>query len=215
MIPNKNPENGQETKICNTCHRALPLDEFSHYRNYKHPGKIFIRPQCKECKNRIVSQRHRERHPPKYRGIPGQTKICNKCKQEKPLSAFRIHYNKNKPIGKQYNPRAYCHDCEKEYLKEYRRQPDIKSKLKSKFLFKAFGLTGEQYKEKLVSQSGVCAICGQSNSDGRELAVDHNHQTATVRALLCSRCNLTMGMVNESIPLLLAMIEYLKFWNRQ
>jgi DNA-directed RNA polymerase subunit RPC12/RpoP len=38
-------------------------------------------------------------------------------------------------------------------------------------------------------QSGVCAICHGVNPSGRRLAIDHDHDTKRVRALLCGHCN--------------------------
>lgn len=79
-----------------------------------------------------------------------------------------------------------------------------------------FGITREQYDEKLKSQNGGCAICGQKETalNGvtgtiKLLAVDHCHTTNKVRALLCGRCNTTLGKVDDNIELLQSMIDYL------
>jgi hypothetical protein len=68
-----------------------------------------------------------------------------------------------------------------------------------------------------AAQNNVCAICQRPETkiDHRlgvvkNLAVDHCHSTGRVRALLCSRCNVTIGQIEESIPLLRAMIVYLE-----
>lgn len=79
-----------------------------------------------------------------------------------------------------------------------------------------FGITREQYEEKLKSQNYVCAICEQKETsfDGRtgssrNLAVDHCHKSDGIRELLCNRCNTTLGKVNDDIELLNKMIDYL------
>lgn len=41
---------------------------------------------------------------------------------------------------------------------------------------------------------GTCPICGCSD---RPLVVDHDHDTGEVRGLLCQRCNLRVGIVEE------------------
>lgn len=61
-----------------------------------------------------------------------------------------------------------------------------------------YGLSIEDYEAKLAAQSGVCAICGNPPKRYR-LAVDHNHRTGKIRALLCGPCNLKIGVIeNES-----------------
>jgi hypothetical protein len=61
----------------------------------------------------------------------------------------------------------------------------------------------------LRKQGGVCAICSQPErtADGlsgkpKDLAVDHDHATGAVRALLCSACNTAIGLFNDDITLL-------------
>lgn len=79
-----------------------------------------------------------------------------------------------------------------------------------------YGITREQYDEMLKSQDGKCAICEQVETqiDGktgtlRFLAVDHCHNTNKVRGLLCSRCNTTLGKLEESPQLIRAMWDYI------
>jgi len=80
-----------------------------------------------------------------------------------------------------------------------------------------YGLTAMDYEVMLKKQEALCAICGQSETriharTGRPvaLAIDHNHQTNTIRELLCARCNRVLGVVNENITLLQKAIAYLQ-----
>ena len=57
----------------------------------------------------------------------------------------------------------------------------------------AYGMTLEQYKHMLAAQLGGCAICGSAPPKGQRLHVDHDHETKTVRGLLCRKCN--QGMI--------------------
>jgi hypothetical protein len=59
-----------------------------------------------------------------------------------------------------------------------------------------FGLSLEEYELMLACQEGVCALCRQTCSSGRNLAVDHDHVTGRVRGLLCFRCNLAMERID-------------------
>jgi hypothetical protein len=67
----------------------------------------------------------------------------------------------------------------------------------------------------LAAQNGGCAICSRPetaviNGKVMELAVDHDHKTGKVRALLCSTCNTSLGGFQDSPALLQKAIEYLK-----
>jgi len=84
------------------------------------------------------------------------------------------------------------------------------SKLKCKY-----GITLEEYNQMLKKQNGVCAICKQSETIQNQykccnLVVDHDHETKTVRKLLCRRCNSVLGLVGENLEIILAMANYLK-----
>lgn len=78
-----------------------------------------------------------------------------------------------------------------------------------------YGITLAQYEEMLKTQDGKCAICEQPETSVdrsgslRSLAVDHCHNSGKVRGLLCSRCNTTLGKLEESPQLLRAMWDYM------
>lgn len=56
-----------------------------------------------------------------------------------------------------------------------------------------------------------CYICsGEQSNRWGGLNIDHDHETGIVRKMLCTRCNMTLGQVNDDIALLEAMIDYLK-----
>lgn len=66
------------------------------------------------------------------------------------------------------------------------------------------------------AQGHVCAICSlpESKNHSRSgkilpLSVDHCHQTNKVRGLLCSQCNLMLGLANDNIEKLLSAVSYL------
>ena len=84
-------------------------------------------------------------------------------------------------------------------------------------LRRAYGIGLADYDAMFAEQNGVCAICkhAETSFDSRtngikRLAVDHSHKTGKVRALLCFRCNSTIGRIGEDHDLMLAMSDYLK-----
>jgi hypothetical protein len=108
-----------------------------------------------------------------------ETKWCAKCEQWKPLSAFSKRTSR--PIG----VHPICKICDS-------------ARVGDKNLERKFGITREDYNRMLDAQGGACAICGTSASDARRLAVDHDHETDQVRALLCGECNLGLGKFQDN-----------------
>jgi hypothetical protein len=72
-----------------------------------------------------------------------------------------------------------------------------------------YGMTEEAYCELRDAQGNRCAICKELAVGEWDLCVDHHHGTKEVRGLLCKPCNTGLGMARDSIPVLLAMIDYL------
>lgn len=103
------------------------------------------------------------------------------------------------------------------YMREYSRKmrasnPDYN---KSIFLRRAYGISIEQYNDMLKAQGNVCAICAKPEANEIKgstvsLAVDHDHATGAIRALLCSNCNRGLGLFNEDLRLLDAAKAYLE-----
>jgi hypothetical protein len=136
-------------------------------------------------------------------------KICTGCKQEMPLTAFHR-------LARSRDGLAYrCRECVKAYSSAYtskRSKPKYDprknrdTKLRSKY-----GITSEEYEAMLQEQGGVCAICrrGPEVSKHGRLAVDHDHGTDAVRALLCSSCNVALGLFQDDPDVLMAAVGYL------
>lgn len=114
-------------------------------------------------------------------------RVCASCSENLPLELFSR--NKTKPLGRDY----VCKTC--------RRGRERES---------MYGITPQEYAQRLLDQGGVCAICGKSCMTGKALAVDHDHDTLEVRGLLCGKCNQAIGLLHHDTDLLLSAIVYLK-----
>lgn len=99
--------------------------------------------------------------------------------------------------------------------------------------FRLYGMTFDEYQRKLESQGGKCAICGTTNSGGRNFpngskagfAVDHAHvegyskmppeeKRKHVRGLLCVRCNNNIvSLLEDNIDLIRKAEEYLESYS--
>ena len=79
---------------------------------------------------------------------------------------------------------------------------------------KRLGLTVDDLLRMMEEQAGACAICGAEETLSRSgkvqsLAVDHSHETGQVRGLLCAKCNLALGLMDDNPEILRAALEYL------
>lgn len=124
-------------------------------------------------------------------------KRCPACGITKPLSAF--------PKLKSGKLAPYCQACQKLKDKE-RRTPEANLARQ----LKRFGLTVDLFEALIAEQKGVCAICQRPCNSGKRLAVDHCHSTGHIRGLLCLRCNLTIGGMQDDPVLLRAAADYLE-----
>ena len=119
------------------------------------------------------------------------TKICSRCKLEKPIDRFYKH-STNKG-GFRYE----CIDCCNLISLNYSRaNPErVKAiKLKS-WLNWAYGVSPEKVEELKKKQNNLCAIC----EEDKPLVVDHDHSSNKIRGLLCNTCNLALGLIKDSL----------------
>lgn len=142
-----------------------------------------------------------------------QNKICSTCNVEKPISEF---YSRSANYRAKYNcdsRHGVCKDC-------FRIRRNIHRKANPEFrrhevVRDLYGITIAQYKQMVIDQKGLCAICGQPETwrwKGKlcGLTVDHDHKTGKIRGLLCNACNRALGNFHDSQALLESAIAYLK-----
>lgn len=147
---------------------------------------------------------------------------CRTCLKDKPLEMF---YNIKK------NPD--CKVCRNEKDRENYKKNSIKyiertkafrkanpKKMKEQHLKTLYKISLNEYNQKFIEQNGVCEICGEpekfSKRYGKQinLSVDHNHKTNIIQGLLCSRCNITLGRINEDASILSNMINYINKYQK-
>jgi hypothetical protein len=99
-----------------------------------------------------------------------------------------------------------CKNCLKAHFATMKKRPGAKAKQKRRERLKKYGLTESAYQAMVFEQDGECAICREPDP---ALHVDHCHKTGKVRALLCTRCNLSLGGLRDRPELALAAADYL------
>ena len=220
-------------KACSKCGVTKPLDEFHRSSRAKDGRK----PMCKACtkeqaaayyrkpgvaerqkethKRRKTSAAHRARVKAMQENPPDVEKVCTACEVSKPLDEFY-----RSQAGK-YGRESRCKDCAKAAYrsrsKEYESRPERQANAYARNRrrqYAKYGITPEGYNAFFEQQSGRCAICGTDKPGGKGrkrnlFAVDHDHDTGKVRALLCSECNVGIGLFRDDPDLLLRAIGYL------
>lgn len=122
-------------------------------------------------------------------------KRCSTCKLWLSVASFKVV--RKRPDGLNHR----CTACSRDRL-----------------VMARYGISGARYDELLAVQRGGCAICGGVNESGRLLAVDHDHACCPgdkacggcVRGLLCSNCNMAIGLLRDDVDRFEAAITYLK-----
>lgn len=173
-----------------------------------------LRGSCKQCQNK-AAKAYREANPEQ---VQEATRRWKKSNPEKVRETARKwlkanpeqvrqtakEWNQANPGRKAESTRRW-HIKHSERLHEKRWAVHIKAK---------YGLSVSQYYALVITQSNLCAICGQpetvkTKGKVRRLAVDHDHKTGVVRALLCSACNQGIGKLRDDPELLRAAADYL------
>lgn len=110
-----------------------------------------------------------------------------------------------------YYDREKASKSRREYVQKVRERGVHTETLVSRSIFDAM----------LAEQGGVCAICRQPETKlsakgrVRRLAIDHDHRTGRIRALLCSRCNTVVGYLKDDYRLAERAAVYMRDQERQ
>lgn len=126
-------------------------------------------------------------------------------KKEKQREYNRLYYEKNKEKikNRQNKNRARItirHNKwskeNKEYITTYMRAW-------------RHGLTVDQMNLLLEQAGDNCPICNRGFDESVK-AIDHCHETGTIRGVICNKCNVAIGMFGESVDALKNSIDYLE-----
>jgi Zn-finger nucleic acid-binding protein len=126
-----------------------------------------------------------------------ETKVCIKCEEEKELSSF--------PVRSNGRHRGECYSCTAKWQREYRASNPVEiAATKAK---RSYGLDRGQF--DLIMTKSNCDLCNRAFTTNKTKHIDHCHETGVVRGLLCSQCNVGLGMFGDSPEKLRKAVEYL------
>jgi len=145
-------------------------------------------------------------------------KRCSKCKASKSTSEF----NKNR--RREDGLDLWCRNCVKQNHSSYYARNRLKviestkakrdpRRHKDLHLQRSYDMTIDQYEALVEQQNGRCAICKKrvtKDSRGRTFAVDHCHQCFRLRGLLCTKCNLAIGLLEDDPTIMQAAIRHVR-----
>lgn len=160
-------------------------------------------PRCGETKPvaQFAGRKNRQ-------GLPYRSSYCRACQSvyNREWRAKNADEQSVKRRQKYLTDPAFRAAIKEASARRYAANPDAQ---RNNRLLNDFGITLAEYREMHRSQLGLCGICNEPCKSGRDLAVDHDHVTGKVRALLCIRCNNGLGNFRDDPALLAVALEYL------
>ena len=139
-----------------------------------------------------------------------KNRTCTRCKEEKELT--EANFKRRKGYAEGFH--TWCIDCMNQYNADYQtkdrdERPEFYRAREFAREMKKYGTTVEWYRDKLIEQSGICALCKHlSHHHGtiQRLQVDHSHDCCDLktkscgkclRGLLCADCNIRLAPVED------------------
>lgn len=190
-------------KACSTCGNRKPDQKYYLVRSGPRSGKR--RSSCIQCERDSGRKRNRVRSagrigvsvekyieilsalkfPERLSSVLSDvqpTKKCPRCLIEKGILDFRIYTPQD--VRRQT---LRCRECCVEFKRDNERWRHLR---------KTYGITKGEYISMEGAQGGVCAIC---KSGELKLGVDHCHKTGSIRGLLCTGCNVSLGWLERNL----------------
>lgn len=172
------------SKWCRRCEVVKDLEDFPAHHATRDKRQTY----CRDCFADIYRQRReQDGHVTRPADVPPGHKFCRGCQQVKPLS----EWTKREKSTDGYHFR--CREC-------------ISRRDRERHLAITYGLSKEDVAELLARQNGVCIICLRAPA----VHVDHDHSTGEVRGMLCFRCNVAIGHLDDDPSRLRRAGDYLE-----
>lgn len=159
----------------------------------------------KYCSNDCRAIARNQRRTPDELALKGQGKRCNSCLEVKDQSFFGMNKRTRDGFMRQ------CKECNNKRVNRY--NANNKRLLKPKYA--RHGLTEQEFQTAIKNQDNKCRVCQESlelNS-----VIDHDHSCCSgvygckkcFRGVLCSPCNMVLGILKDDRGALLRAAEYL------
>jgi hypothetical protein len=204
---------GKGKLFCQYCKKSMFLDHFiqkidknniPYYRCSIYEKEINSRPVTYRC--RCHDRKHfTEEHFIKI--ILKNGKLIMACKE---------NYEKN---GGKLNDGEASRKALKKKFEGYIGKDGFMPKSKEYFRNSAlkikYGITLEEFNTILKQQNYCCEICGKhQDTVKKSFHIDHNHKTKDIRGILCNKCNMAIGLLQEDLLIFDSAIKYLQKYKK-
>lgn len=180
-------------KRCPRCRATKPVEEFGPNKSRKNGRSGF----CRICDR--LSKKTYKRGP--------QGRVKDRQSKIKRMTAWQ-----KTPEGRAKR-KAYHSSFRGQCARDLYKGAEVKERRRTAQLKQKYGLTLERFSQMLKNQKGTCMTCQvilTSKRGYRGVCVDHCHRTGRVRGILCWRCNVLLGHVNDDPKLLRRLALYLE-----
>ncbi|TAL08465.1 MAG: hypothetical protein EPO02_12810 [Nitrospirae bacterium] len=211
-------------KVCRY-HGDLFLDDV--YKSPEKKAKNGFYYKCKKCVKEATFDRPCKIHgdiSQEERLSDGRCRICGFERMKKlneKRNNNREEFNEKMRLKKEANPEWWKQVKKQEYERAVEKEGLNEMCQRKKAA--RFDLTIEKYREMIDQQKNLCAICNQPETRiftdrGKfkgeikiaQLCIDHCHTTGKVRGLLCHKCNIALGALDDNIERMQKMIDFVK-----
>jgi hypothetical protein len=125
---------------------------------------------------------------------------------EKHRGYSRAWLEKNRDRNQEWQREYRRKNLEKCRARDKARNPARREKQREYQYRRRYCISVKAYEELVAAAKGLCAICG---ANPKRLFVDHCHEAGHVRGLLCVKCNMAIGHLDNSAQRALKVYEYL------
>lgn len=206
-------------KRCLQCEELRTRDQYWPEKRHKDG----LASTCKICtnkrRNELFAASHEKRKEKYIRQVRNKNPelenlshhTCTKCKIDKPRSEFFKDKVTNSGVNRRCKVCMKKYWCDRYYNNEENRRRIIKGVTDSNRRRK-YGITPEEFIQRLHSQNNGCAICSKILDESKRSLVghvDHCHATGKIRGILCSNCNTGLGVFQDNEEFLKNAINYL------
>lgn len=122
---------------------------------------------------------------------------CKKCEVNKVIELFPFRSNGLR--------RYECKTCTAKIAREYRK--NNKDKIRIQKAMNAYDITEKEVVDLYLEEN--CGICSVKIKNQRSKHIDHCHETNRVRGVLCTNCNVGLGMFKDNEQNLLNAIKWI------
>jgi hypothetical protein len=179
-----------ETKTCCRCHHEKLLNEFPSQLKR---GKRIITGACLDC----VKVQRRESYLRHHESRKARNRAAHAANRQERNARSSTYHTEHREEATLY----YQNNRTKILEADWRRR-----------IKRLYGVTVEDYQRMLALQEGKCALCKTEQPWTRSgrFAIDHDHATGRVRALLCHNCNKGIGNLKDDPELLRNAANYIE-----